>query len=158
VQGLYVRLADRWPKIKDFGEEKIDLLLRGLSVLRSPTRFLSVLGLIGLNWVFTLVWNGFVLFSFYPSPSLLEIGFIVGIAAVGVAAPSTPGNLGVYEAAIWSAFLALSADPAKGLAFALVTHGLYILMIILLGVTGLMRTGISLREIYKSARNRQTEV
>ncbi len=52
--------------------------------------------------------------NFYPSFSVLELGFIVGIAAVGVAAPSTPGNLGVYEAAIWSAFLALSADPRRG--------------------------------------------
>jgi uncharacterized protein (TIRG00374 family) len=158
VQGLYARVSDRWPKFKNFGEEKIDLFLRGLSVIRKPGRFLAVLGWIGLTWALSLTWNGIMLGSFYPSFSLLELGFIVGIAAVGVAAPSTPGNLGVYEAAIWSAFLALSADPAQGLAYALATHGLYILVIILIGVAGLLRTGISLREIYHSARNRQTRV
>lgn len=158
VQGLYARLSDRWPKIRSFGAEKIDLFLRGLAVLRKPKRFLLVFGWIVVTWVLSLTWNGIVLTSFYPNPSLLELGFIVGLAAVGVAAPSTPGNLGVYEAAIWSAFLALSADPAKGLAFALATHGIYILVVILLGVVGLLRTGISLREIYHSARNRQTQV
>jgi uncharacterized protein (TIRG00374 family) len=156
VQGIYGWIARRWPRVRSFGEEKIDLFLRGLSVLRKPRRFAAVFGWIGLTWVLTVVWNSIVLESFYPEASLLEVGFIVGIAAIGVAAPSTPGNLGVYEAAIWSAFLALSADPAQGLAFALATHGLYILMVILLGVVGLLYTRISVRSIYQQARNRQT--
>ncbi|MBN2044852.1 MAG: flippase-like domain-containing protein [Anaerolineales bacterium] len=158
VQGLFASLSDRWPKVRESGQEKIDLLLRGLSVLRRPGRFIAVLGWIGATWGLTLGWNGVVLPDFYPNPGVLELGFIVGIAAVGVAAPSTPGNLGVYEAAIWSAFLALSANPAQGLAFALATHGIYILAILVLGVIGLLRTKISLREIYGAARNRQTQV
>ena len=158
VQGIYARLSDRWPKAKNFGEEKIDLFLRGLSVLRAPKRFFYVLGLMGLTWVLSLTWNRILLVNFYDSPSILELSFIVATAAVGVAAPSTPGNLGVYEAAIFSAFIALSADPEQGLAFALATHGLFILLVIVLGVVALLWTGISLREIYSLAKNRQAEV
>lgn len=156
VQGLFGWFAGRWPRLQSFGQEKIDLVLRGLSVIRRPRRFLAVFGWIGLTWVLSLVWNMIIMADFYPEASLLEAAFIVGIAAVGVAAPSTPGNLGVYEAAIWSAFLALSADPAQGLAFALATHGIYILLVIVLGVGGLLYTRISLREIYQQARRRQT--
>ena len=156
VQGVYAWIAGRLPRVRSFGEEKIDLFLRGLSVLRKPRRFFAVFGWIGLTWILSLLWNSIVLAGFYPGATLLEVGFIVGLAAVGVAAPSTPGNLGVYEAAIWSAFLALSADPAQGLAFALATHGMYILMVVILGVGGLLYTRISLRLVYNQARTRQT--
>lgn len=156
VQGVYGWISGRWPKVKAFGEEKIDLFLRGLAVLRDPRRFLLVLFWIGVTWGLTLLWNSIILVVFYPQPTVLEAAFVVAVAAVGVAAPSTPGNLGVYEAAIWSAFLALNANPEQGLAFALATHGMYILLVIVLGAIGLMRTGISLKEIYSLSKERQT--
>jgi uncharacterized protein (TIRG00374 family) len=156
VQGVLGWFSGRWPKLRTFGEEKIDLLLRGLAVLRNPRRFLLVFLWIGGTWVLTVIWNLIVLVTFFPSPTLLQTGFIVGVAAVGVAAPSTQGNLGVYEAAVVSAFAALAADPAQGLAYALVTHGLYLLVVFVLGFAGLTRTGISLNEIYSQAKTQQT--
>jgi uncharacterized protein (TIRG00374 family) len=156
VQGVYGWFSSRWPKVKTFGEEKIDLFLRGLAVLRDPKRFLLVLFWIGVTWGLTLLWNSIILVVFYPQPTVLEAAFVVAVAAVGVAAPSTPGNLGVYEAAIWSAFLALNADPEKGLAFGLATHGMYIALVMVLGAVGLLRTGISLKEIYTLSKDRQT--
>jgi len=154
VQSIFGWVTNRWPSVKQFGEEKIDQFIRGLAVLRSPARFLKVLFWLGVTWGLSVLWNTIILQTFYPNPSLLEACFIVGLAALGVAAPSTQGNLGVYEAAIVSAFVALSADPASGLAFALVTHGTYLLIIFLLGFFGLAQSGISLREIYTLAQNR----
>ena len=109
-----------------------------------------------MTWVLSVAWNSIVLTTFYPSPSFIEAGFVVGVAAIGVAAPSTQGNLGVYEAAIVSAFVALSADPANGLAHGLVTHGLYLLVVVALGFISLAREKISIREVYSLAQNRQT--
>jgi len=156
VQKLFGTLAGRWPRLKAIGEEKIDLFLRGLAVLRSPKRFLLVFFWIGVTWVLSVSWNTIVLTTFYPDPSLVEAGFVVGVTALGVAAPSTQGNLGVYEAAVVSAFVALSADPANGLAHGLVTHGLYLLVVVVLGFISLAREKISIREVYSLAQNRQT--
>jgi uncharacterized membrane protein YbhN (UPF0104 family) len=138
------------------GGEKVDLFLRGLAVLRNPKRFLRVFAWIAITWILSVAWNTIVLTTFYPNPSFVEAGFVVGAAALGVAAPSTQGNLGVYEAAVVSAFVALSADPANGLAHGLVTHGLYLLVVFILGFIGLAREGISIKEIYSLAQNRQT--
>lgn len=156
VRGIFSWATRRWPRLKAFGEEKIDQFIQGLAVLRSPVRFLKVLFWLGLTWGLSILWNTTLLRSFYPNPSLLEASFIVGLAALGVAAPSTQGNLGVYEAAIVSAFIALSADPANGLAFALVTHGVYLLTVFILGFFGLASSQISLREIYTLSQNRPT--
>jgi len=155
VQRLFGWIAGRWPRLQSVGQEKIDLLLRGLAVLRDPKRFLLVFVWIGVTWVLSVTWNTIILTTFYPDPSLIEAGFVVGVTALGVAAPSTQGNLGVYEAAVVSAFVALSADPANGLAHGLVTHGLYLLTVFILGFIALTREGISLKEIYSMAVNRQ---
>jgi uncharacterized protein (TIRG00374 family) len=155
VQRIFAWAAGRWPRLQSIGSEKIDLFLRGLNVLRSPKRFFLVFAWIGITWVLSIAWNSIVLTTFYPDPSLIEAGFVVGVTALGVAAPSTQGNLGVYEAAVVSAFVALSADPANGLAHALVTHGLYLAVVFILGFISLAREGISLKEIYSLAQNRQ---
>ncbi|MEJ2486448.1 MAG: lysylphosphatidylglycerol synthase transmembrane domain-containing protein [Anaerolineales bacterium] len=157
VQRLFSWITGRWPRLQSLGQEKIDLVLRGLAVLRDPKRFFLVFFWIGITWVLSIAWNTIVLTSFYPDPTLLEAGFVVGVTALGVAAPSTQGNLGVYEAAVVSAFVALSADPANGLAHGLVTHGLYLLIVFILGFVSLTREGISLKEIYSLAINRGTE-
>lgn len=154
-QKLFSWASSKFPRLQKAGREKIDLFLRGLAVLRSPVRFFKVVFWLAITWGLSVAWNIVVLQAFYPEPTLLEAGFVVGLAALGVAAPSTQGNLGVYEAAIVSAFVALSADSAKGLAFALVTHGLYLLVIFILGFSALVREKISLREIYSLAQNRR---
>jgi len=154
VRRMFSKLAGRWPRLESFGGEKIDLILRGLAVLRSPKRFLLVFFWIAVTWVLSVTWNTMVLTTFYPDPTIIEAGFVVGVTALGVAAPSTQGNLGVYEAAVVSAFVALSADPANGLAHGLVTHGLYLLVVVLLGLVALAREKISIREIYALAQNR----
>lgn len=156
VLKLFRWASGKFPRLRQAGEEKIELFLRGLAVLRSPGRFLKVTLWLAVTWVLSIAWNTIMLRSFYPQPTLLEAGFIVGLAALGVAAPSTQGNLGVYEAAIVSAFVALSADPAKGLAFALVTHGLFLLVVFIMGFSALAREKISLREIYSLAQNRHS--
>jgi hypothetical protein len=63
----------------------------------------------------------------------------------------------VYEAAVVSAFLALKADTANGLAYALASHALYLLLIILMGVVALSVQRISLREISQLARSRRAQ-
>jgi len=156
VQRMFRKLTGRWPRLETFGGEKIDLILRGLAVLRSPKRFLLVFFWIAVTWLLSVTWNTIVLTTFYPDPSIVEAGFVVGVTALGVAAPSTQGNLGVYEAAVVSAFVALSADPANGLAHGLVTHGLYLLVVVVLGLIALAREKISIREVYSLAQNRQT--
>lgn len=155
VQSLFSWLTGRWPRLKEFGEEKIEQFIRGLAVLRNPARFLKVFFWLGITWGLTVLWNSIILRTFYPDPSLLEASFIVGLAALGVAAPSTQGNLGVYEAAVVSAFLALSASSANGLAFALVTHAVYLLTVFILGFIGLAQSRISLREIYTLSQKKQ---
>ncbi|HKJ27300.1 MAG TPA: lysylphosphatidylglycerol synthase transmembrane domain-containing protein [Anaerolineales bacterium] len=154
---LFQKLTRPWPKLQTFGEEKLDLILRGLAPLRNPGRFLLVLFWMLVTWGLSILWNYMLLEPFYPDASLLVVAVIVGFASLGVAAPSTQGNLGVYEAAVVSAFLALNANTANGLAYALATHALYLLLIILMGVVALSVQRISLKEISAMARSRRLD-
>lgn len=154
---IYQKLTRPWPRLQEFGQEKIDLVLQGLAPLRNPGRFLLVLFWMLVTWGLSVLWNSIVLEPFYPNQSVLAVVVVVGFAALGVAAPSTQGNLGVYEAAVVSAFLALKADTANGLAYALASHALYLLLIILMGVVALSVQRISLREISQLARSRRAQ-
>jgi uncharacterized membrane protein YbhN (UPF0104 family) len=75
------------------------------------------------------------------------------VAALGIAVPSAPGALGVYESAVtWSLSL-LGLDPARAVAYAIVLHFWNYLINGLVGAYALARDGESLASIYRQARN-----
>lgn len=157
ARSILEKLTGQWPKVQTFVQEKLELVLQGLASLRNPGRFLRVLFWMLVTWGLSISWNFLLLGEFYPNPSLLVVVVVVGFASLGVAAPSTQGNLGVYEAAVVSAFLALNADTADGLAYALASHALYLLLIIIMGIIALSVQRISLREISQMARSRRVQ-
>ncbi len=71
----------------------------GFSSLADPRRFVSVFGWMALSWVLAVFVHYFVLKAYAPEAQVLWAAFALGVAALGVAIPSSPGAIGVYEAA-----------------------------------------------------------
>lgn len=157
VLGLYDRLTRRWPRLQQFGKQKLALMIEGLTVLRDPLRFLQAFGLILLTWTLMISWNVVLLLGFIPFPGVLEVVFVVAASTLGVAAPSTPGYLGVYQAAVVGALSFLDVALPTALAYALASNVVYIVVTVLLGAIGLGRDGVSLREIYQATQQRDWE-
>lgn len=133
------------PRIADRLAEFIDGIRDGVQSLASPARVVGVLlWSLGL-WLFNAAsfWVGYRAFD-------IEVGYggailQQSILVLGIAAPSSPGYVGVFEGII-KAVLALFAVPGdQAVAFALTYHVTTFLPITLLGVASLVRTGLSLK-------------
>ena len=86
--------------------------------------------------------------------SLSEAAFIVCIAAFSLAAPSSPGGLGVQEAAIAFAMSGILKLPnEESVSFALIYRTLYYILTGVLGVIGINRLGETFGSVIASTRS-----
>ena len=99
-------------------------------------------------------WSAFLQYylmlrAFFVDPSLLWVLFALGVGALGIAAPSSPGAIGVFEASIWLvALLAFGVDASPATAFALAVHFSAYIITGLIGGYGLYKDGESLSSLY----------
>jgi len=141
---LPVRAADRVVRF-------LDGIIEGLAVLKSPARFAGVvLGSLVL-WItnaaaFAICFRAFGLHIPIEAALLLQ-----GIIGFGVAVPSTPSFLGVFEAATLLTLKLYSVDPSLAVSYALTYHLTTFLPITLLGLWSLSRLHLRLRDLGSAA-------
>ncbi len=73
------------------------------------------------------------------------------VTVAGVLAVPTPGMLGAFEASARAALAPWSVDPARAATLAILWHSLTFGFHAMLGVAGLIREGVSLRELVARA-------
>ncbi len=133
---------------------RVGNLLQGLDTL---TRWKDAVILLLLS---ILVWIPLIL-SYYAginavnlNVTLSEAAFVVCIAAFSLAAPSSPGGLGVQEAAIAFAMSgALQFPSGEAVSFALINRALYYILIAVLGVIGINQLGETFGSVVASTRS-----
>ncbi len=129
----------------------IESLRHGLSVLGSPARLAGVIiwsvGLWALNAAsFWVAFDAFGISINYTGALLLQ-----GVLAFGIAAPSAPGYVGVFEAAIKAVLALYGVASSVALAYALTYHITTFIPITLLGLWSLMKTGLGLKTLRGAA-------
>ncbi len=148
----FERLGARWPLLLRLGKNRLDAFLEGLEVLTSPSRFARVLISLAVSWMMAISIQYLVLRAFYPDARILHALTTQGISALGVALPSSPGYIGVFEAAIVGALALFGISFSMAFAYALTLHLMYILMTGVFGAYGLAISRISLGEIFQNVR------
>jgi glycosyltransferase 2 family protein len=122
-------------------------LVAGLDVLKSPARFLGVVGWSLVLWLvnaasFTVCFWAFGLSV--PSEGALLLQGIIGF---GVALPSSPGFVGVFEAATRATLALYGVDATRAVSYALAYHAGTFLPITLLGLASLSRMRLHLADL-----------
>ncbi len=151
----YRSLGTRFPLILRIGGNAVPEFLQGLSVLTDGWRFVRAVGLAGLNWGFMILQYYILLRAFFPEAEWFWAIVTLTIAALGMSAPSSPGALGVFEAAVVGALQLFGVDASIALAMAITTHLLQYLVTGVLGVYGLIRDGESLLGLFHRIRGFQ---
>jgi len=154
---VFGRVTSPWPKLTEWGREKLRSVLDGLQALREPVRVLKVLFWIVVTWVANITWYTFLLRAFVPEAQLLWSAFSVGVVSAGVSAPSSPGFVGVFEAATVAALAVFRINESVSFAYAVFGHALYLVITIVIGSIALGRDGQSLGQVYRGLRNRSKE-
>jgi len=143
------QLSKRWPWVKKIVGKRLDTFFTGLQVLTNPRMFLRALVWIGFNWAFSILLYFVFLHAFFAEASLLWAVFVLGAGSFGIAAPSSPGALGVFEAALVGALtVGLKVDPSPATAFAIALHLSSYINTGLIGGYALLREGETLASLY----------
>jgi uncharacterized protein (TIRG00374 family) len=125
----------------------VDGVIAGLVVLKSPVRFAGVVFWSVVMWLtnaaaFAVCFRAFGLDVPVEGALLLQ-----GIIGFGVAVPSTPGFVGVFEAATLVTLRIYGVESSHAVSYALTYHLTTFLPITLLGLWSLSRLHLRLREL-----------
>lgn len=145
---LYRALANKIaPTLVAKGQEALEHFAAGLSVLRSPGRFMLVFSLAVIHWLC----NGFAFYLGFLAVGIhVPFGaalFLQGVIAIGVAAPAAPGFVGVFEFFGVLGLKLFGVPAAQATAWAVGYHVLTFIPITLIGAWYAMRMGLHLKDV-----------
>lgn len=141
---LPVAIADRIVRTSDG-------IVAGLLPLKNPTRFLGVVLWSILLWTKNAAAFA-ICFKAFGLDVPLEAAFLLqGIIGFGVAVPSTPGYVGVFEAATLVTLGYYGVDSSLAASYALTYHVTTFIPITVIGFWSLSRLHLRLREVGKAA-------
>ena len=85
-------------------------------------------------------------------PSLVMAAFVVCAAALSVALPSSPGQIGVFHAGVIAALQVWGQPEAQAASFAFLYHALNTAIMIGFGIVGIFATGSTFRQVVDSTQ------
>lgn len=145
----------------DFVKEKIfpkiASILDGLVVLRQPKKILRSLFWIIVSWV---CWTSLIYFGLSKVSANAPVWWAIfaqGMLALGIALPSAPAGLGVYEGTMVAALSVFGIDQSSSLSIALVLHFTQILITAVIGIYGLVIQGQSITNLFDRIMKRNTD-
>jgi uncharacterized protein (TIRG00374 family) len=154
----YRKLSSHWSLLARFGVQRLQAFFDGLITLIQFPRFLQVLILMFISWGLAIVYHFLTLLAFDPSAKIIWGAFGMATASLGVALPSSPSYVGVFEAA-WVAALAMfQVSMSTALAYALILHVIHILISCIFGIYALSSEGETINQLYMEIRNQRFSV
>ncbi|MFZ0532298.1 MAG: lysylphosphatidylglycerol synthase transmembrane domain-containing protein [Anaerolineales bacterium] len=148
VLGWIDQAGQRWALVKKLAGRRVIAFFDGLEIITDGRLFLRALGWEGLDWLVSVLQYYLFLRAFFEAPSLLWVLFALGVGALGIAAPSSPGAIGVFEAVLVGALVVFGLDASPATAFALSVHFTSYIITSLMGGYGLYKDGESLSSLY----------
>ncbi len=149
VERWYARIAGQVPtRFKAAADRGARSLLDGVSGLRATTVLLPVLGWTVVSWATSSAVLYLILEAFSVDVPITAAPFLLVATTFGFFVPSSPANLGVYDAiSIRTLTEVFSVDHEIATSYALVAHALYLVPPTLLGFAFFLWRHISFRAI-----------
>ena len=157
VHGWIVRFSPRWGFFQKLIIPQLDSLLNGLAVLRRPSQFVLSFLWIAASWALWVLMYYLMLLPIAPGAPLWWAMFTDGVLAMGIAIPSAPGALGVYEASVVAALGILGISASAALAYAITMHFIQFVLTGIFGFIGLLQDGRSLGNLFSELRIQQQQ-
>lgn len=131
-------------------------VLDGLATLNNPVKFAKSIFWILVSWLCwtSLLYFGLTRISSGNVPYWWAI-FTQGVLALGIALPSAPASIGVYEGTMVAALAVFGYPESASLSIALVLHFTQIVVTSIFGIYGLMVQGQSISALLDRIRMRK---
>ena len=131
---------------------QIDNLLAGLVTLTSWRSGAQLVILSILPWLLVVAAYQFAMRAVGLTPTLIGSAFVLCTSALSIAAPSSPGQVGVFHAAATFAVTALGFDQNAAASFALLYHATNFTLVVLVGIVGLSQTQATFGKVLAETR------
>lgn len=142
-------------------EEKVKpILIRvldGLTQISQPRKLLPAFFWILITWFFWVLYLFYGIMRISPGAPLWWALFTEGVVALGIALPSAPANLGVYEGTIVFALSVFGISSETALGGAILLHVIQIAITIVFGLAGLFIHDFKLSQIIERIQTRMTK-
>jgi glycosyltransferase 2 family protein len=152
VKQFLDRWAGNWGFFRHRLLPRLDSLLDGLGTLTHPVEFLLSVAFIAGSWLLGSAEIHILLNSGRLTTPFWWTGFVLGVISAGVALPSAPAAIGVYEAAAVGALALLGVPFSDALAFAILAHLMHVAVTGVIGTYALLRDGETLAGLYRKVR------
>jgi uncharacterized protein (TIRG00374 family) len=130
-----------------------DDLLLGLNYLTRLKDGLILIAFSVVIWLPIIAGYFLAMRAVNLEPTLIQSTFVVCVAAFSVAAPSSPGQVGVFEAFVTLAMVSgLGFPEVESASFAFLYHASNYIALGILGVIGINRTSSTFGSVIASAR------
>jgi uncharacterized protein (TIRG00374 family) len=131
-------LGNKWSRLQNEKlHQQLDNLLDGLTAFTQWRTALTLLGLSLLIWVPVVLAYTAALQAVHLPASIINATFIMIVGAFSVAAPSSPGQIGVFHMGVIAAMTALGLPAEAAASLAVLYHAINFLLMVLSGVVGL---------------------
>jgi uncharacterized protein (TIRG00374 family) len=157
VSAWIEKLGRHWKWVAKYVVPQLEKLMDGLSALTNPVQFLLSLFWIGLAWAMWVGMYWFLVQQILPGAPLWKGAFLSGVLSLGVAIPSAPAALGVYEASMVAALVIIGGSESVALAYAVLQHGIQFIISAIFGIWGLIREGQSLSTLMQNIHRGEAE-
>ena len=118
-------------------------LLDGFAVMNKPSNLFLGFFWITVSWFFSILQYYLMMIPFSTGTHFWWGAFANSVLAMGVAIPSAPAALGVFEGSLVAALSILGIDNSPALAFAIFLHFTQFIVTGIFGLWGLIREGRS---------------
>jgi uncharacterized protein (TIRG00374 family) len=135
------------PRFTERGRQMVRSFVEGLAVLRDPRRFVAVFLWALVMWL-TQALAFWIMFRAIGISAPFSAALVIqGLIVLAVAAPSTPGFFGPFEAAAKAGLALYGVSNNMAIAWALPYHVLSLIPITVIGLWYLGRSGISFADL-----------
>lgn len=121
----------------------------GFNVLKEGRKTILILLFSILLWLSYVMGTFICLRAFKINLSIFAATLVLSITAISVMVPSSPGYIGTWEFFCIIGLSIFGVDKPKALGFAIFHHFISTIVIVVLGVIILIKTGISLKMLMK---------
>ena len=156
VKRFLVTLGQKNAFLREKLNPQIEKVIDGFKVLTNLRQFASVLFWILITWSLWTLILIIGISSISPDFQFWWAIFTEGVLALGIALPSAPAALGVYQGAMVVALSAFDVPYESSFGIAIVIHLMQILLTSGFGIAGVIRQGDSLSAIL--SRIRKTKI
>jgi glycosyltransferase 2 family protein len=149
------RAGARWSIVDRLMGDRLSAFLDGLSILTDLSRFARALLWMLMNWGMGVVMYYLLMLAFFPHAQPLWAVFTLGAASLGIAAPSSPGAIGVFEAVVVGALAIFDPNHSAAAAYAFFIHLFSYFFSGIFGVYGFSKEGETVVNLYRELRRVQ---